>query len=179
MKTGASADVAASLASGNTSPSVANSCFDYSDGTSGMGTDPDAWVRRPAIVYAVSSGNLSLLRVLLASPLVDPNHKSPDDGVSALGRASWLCSKLGDGSRISLCQYSVDFLEELLKHPRIDVNNTNDEGSTALMMAAWVGNVLSAPLLLARDTSPRPSSLRPPRRSSRCSQGGFPTKGTA
>ena len=49
---------------------VANSCIDYIDPCSGMlGNDLDAWVRRPALFYAVSAGKLELLKVLLGSHL--------------------------------------------------------------------------------------------------------------
>ena len=46
--------------------------------------------------------------------------------------------------------YSPDFLHELLQHPRIDVNNQDDDGSAPLHNAAWTGNVVSAAAILAR-----------------------------
>jgi len=88
VKNGTPEQVRAALLSGQVTAHVANSGFDYPDACSGMGDDPNAWVRRPALVYAVSAGDRDLTRVLLESDLVDPNQKSPDDGVSALSRVA-------------------------------------------------------------------------------------------
>ena len=111
---------------------VVNSCFNYLDPQSGMADVTNAWVCRPAVVYAVCTGSLDLLKVLLRSDLVDPNAASPDDGVTALHRAaSGTCCTAANGG-IVRANYSSAFLTELLKHPRIDVNRRNDEGATAL-----------------------------------------------
>lgn len=131
---GCSADVRAALGNGEATREVANSCIDYIDPCSGMlGNDLDAWVRRPAIVYAVSAGKLELFKVLLGSHLVDPNETSAADQCPSVARAAAFSSRLaGHGGVISRCAYSADFLVEILKHPLLDVNSSDDEGSTAL-----------------------------------------------
>lgn len=144
--------VRSALASGRVSAEVANSLMVYRDGCSGMADDPSIYVRRSAVVYATCSGNLPVLRALLESDLVDPNRQSPDvgDEVPAIMRAAGHgCRKMADGN-IAASDYQVGLLEELLKHPRTDVNGQDDEGWTALIMAAWCGNVAAAALLLER-----------------------------
>ena len=79
VRNGTVGEVRAALLSGRVTGCMANSCFDYLDACSGTWDDPGAWVRRPALVYAVSAGDMDLTRVLLESDLVDPNQKSPDD----------------------------------------------------------------------------------------------------
>jgi hypothetical protein len=153
VRTGTPDQVRAALLSGQVTASVANSSFDFADECSGMLDDPNAWVRRPALVYAVSAGARDLLRVLLESDLVDPNQKSPEDGQAAVNRAAGMnTTKNAAGCIVFSGEYGYcpDILHELLKHPRVDVNNQNDDGSTPLHNAAWTGNVVSATAILAR-----------------------------
>ena len=156
---GGPADVRAALASGKATREVANSCIDYVDPCSGMlGNDLDAWVRRPALVYAVSAGKLELFKTLLGSHLVDPNETSPADQCASVARAAAFSSRLGPGGVISRCAYSADFLVEILKHPLLDVNRFDDEGSTALC----VGISPAEQACLRHYCAHRPSGTAPP-----------------
>ena len=129
---------------------VANASFDFADPYSGMADDRDAWVCRPAIVYAVSNGDVELLKVLLAHAHIDPNGAGPDDGVTALQRCCCRTTRAAADGALCSAPYDPRFLMELLKHPRIDVNRCDTEGTTGLTAAAWYGNAVSAAILLRR-----------------------------
>jgi len=119
------------FAEGRVTAAVANSCFHYADSCSGMSDDLTAVVRRPAVVYAVCSQNLELLRVLLVSEMVDVNMTGPADGVTAMFRAAGY-SSAKSGPTLVMTAYRVDLAEELLEHPKIDVNKADDEGFSPL-----------------------------------------------
>jgi ankyrin repeat protein len=94
--------------------------------------------RRLNLRLAVKRGNLINVRLLMKSPVMDPNE-TDQDSRTALWWAAW-SKGAGDNAKVT---------ELLLANDRLDINVADNCDRTPLYAASFVGNVEVVELLLA------------------------------
>ncbi|KAH6908110.1 ankyrin repeat-containing domain protein [Coprinopsis sp. MPI-PUGE-AT-0042] len=90
-----------------------------------------------ALAHALHCGHLEVAKAILASQEVNINLERPSDGLTPLMMGAMLAESSTSG-----------LFPMLLQYPGIDVNQQTKEGVTALMLAAYHGNIPAVRSLL-------------------------------
>ena len=108
------------------------------------GRAPDA-TGKPPVVYAAASGQLNIVKQLMAAGTIDLNARYAND-LTLLMWASGPDERVPEAQAIEVVSYLLD--------AGAPIDDRDDRGRTALMIAAEGGRVATADLLLARGANP-------------------------